>query len=42
MLNTDEIDWLDRYHARVAETLVPLVDADAQEWLEQATRPLPA
>jgi Xaa-Pro aminopeptidase len=42
MLSTDETDWLDRYHARVAETLVPLVDAETQGWLEQATCPLRA
>ena len=32
--------WLDAYHARVAETIGPLVDADTRAWLEAATRPL--
>ena len=32
--------WLDAYHARVAETLAPLVDADTRAWLDAATRPL--
>jgi Xaa-Pro aminopeptidase len=40
ILTADEIAWLDRYHARVAETLSPLVDADTRAWLATATRPL--
>ena len=32
--------WLDAYHARVAETLASLVDADTRSWLDAATRPL--
>jgi Xaa-Pro aminopeptidase len=38
----DEIEWLDRYHARVAETLGPIVDPRTREWLEDATAPLAA
>src|SRR5262249_10731776 len=30
LLNPDEIAWLDAYHARVAATLAPLVDADTR------------
>ena len=35
-----EIAWLDSYHARVAETVTPLVDKDTANWLAAATRPL--
>ena len=41
-MTADEIAWLDAYHARVAETLMPLVAADTRAWLEAATRPLRA
>lgn len=41
MLTADEAAWLDAYHARVAETLAPLVDMQTQGWLRNATRPLP-
>jgi Xaa-Pro aminopeptidase len=40
MLTGDEIAWLDRYHARVEETLSALVDADTRAWLAAVTRPL--
>jgi Xaa-Pro aminopeptidase len=40
LLTEDEIRWLDGYHARVRDTLVPLVDADTASWLAQATRPV--
>jgi Xaa-Pro aminopeptidase len=39
-MTADEIAWLDSYHARVAETLAPLVDKDTANWLAAATRPL--
>ncbi|MEA2880498.1 MAG: Xaa-Pro aminopeptidase [Hyphomicrobiales bacterium] len=42
LMTPDEIAWLDAYHARVAETLLPLVDPNARAWLEAATRPLRA
>ena len=44
MLTADERAWLDAYHARVAETLTPLLadDADALAWLRAATAPLTA
>jgi len=41
LLTAEEIAWLERYHARVAETLSPLVDAETRAWLAAATRPLP-
>ncbi|HZD64221.1 MAG TPA: aminopeptidase P family protein, partial [Xanthobacteraceae bacterium] len=40
MLTPDEMDWLDAYHARVAQTLSPLVDDETRAWLAAATRPL--
>ena len=40
LLTNDEQRWLDDYHARVATTLTPLVDADTRAWLTAATRPL--
>jgi Xaa-Pro aminopeptidase len=40
-MTADEIAWLDSYHARVAETVGPLVDKDTANWLAAATRPLP-
>jgi len=40
LLSAEELAWLDVYHARVRETLTPLVDADTAGWLEQATAPL--
>jgi Xaa-Pro aminopeptidase len=40
MLTPDETDWLDGYHARVAQTLSPLVDDETRAWLVAATRPL--
>jgi Xaa-Pro aminopeptidase len=40
LMAADEIGWLDAYHARVRETLTPLVDADTAGWLAEATRPL--
>ncbi len=39
-MTADEIGWLDGYHARVAETVGPLVDKDTAAWLSAATRPL--
>ena len=40
MLDPRERQWLDAYHARVRDTLTPLVDAATAAWLAQATRPL--
>ena len=38
LMAPDEIDWLDAYHARVRDTLTPLVDEATAKWLESATR----
>ncbi|MBN9048659.1 MAG: aminopeptidase P family protein [Rhizobiales bacterium] len=40
MLSAAERDWIDRYHARVRDTLSPLVDAETRAWLTIATEPL--
>ena len=40
LLDPDEIAWLDAYHARVAETIGPELDAETRDWLTQATAPL--
>jgi Xaa-Pro aminopeptidase len=40
LLTAEETAWLDRYHARVAQTLTPLLDAETRAWLAAATRPL--
>jgi Xaa-Pro aminopeptidase len=36
-LRSDEIDWLNAYHATVRERLSPLVDGDALAWLLRRT-----
>ena len=40
LLDEDEIAWLDAYHARVRETLTPLVDPATVRWLADATQPI--
>jgi Xaa-Pro aminopeptidase len=40
MLTPEETTWLEHYHARVARTLAPHVDAETRAWLAAATRPL--
>jgi Xaa-Pro aminopeptidase len=40
LLTTDEIAWLDAYHARVRAELAELLDADTMAWLVRATAPL--
>ena len=41
MLTDDERQWLNDYHARVFETLSPLLGVEAERlWLEQATAPI--
>ncbi len=37
MLSEGEVDWLDGYHAKVYDTLYPLLDEEHQEWLKQVT-----
>ncbi|EJW11507.1 Xaa-Pro aminopeptidase [Rhodovulum sp. PH10] len=40
LLTPDETAWLDAYHARVRDTIGPLVDEPTRAWLDHATRPL--
>jgi Xaa-Pro aminopeptidase len=40
LLTSDERAWLDSYHARVRETLSPLVDKSVRAWLHTATAPI--
>ena len=40
LMTTSEIDWLNGYHARVRDSVAPLVDADTRSWLETATQPI--
>jgi Xaa-Pro aminopeptidase len=40
LLDGGERAWIDNYHARVRDTLSPLLDADTRAWLDAATRPL--
>ena len=40
LLNRDELDWLNLYHARVRKVIGPLVDEQTRKWLEDATEPL--
>ncbi|HEY5046820.1 MAG TPA: aminopeptidase P family protein [Rhizomicrobium sp.] len=38
LLTADERNWLNAYHARVRETLSPLLDEETNSWLASATR----
>jgi Xaa-Pro aminopeptidase len=40
LLGADEIAWLNAYHARVRDTVGPLVDVGTRAWLITATAPL--
>ena len=40
LLATDEIAWLDRYHATVRERLAPLLEGAALAWLIERTQPI--
>ncbi|MCB1705592.1 MAG: aminopeptidase P family protein [Halioglobus sp.] len=40
LLDAGEIDWLNRYHQRVAESIGPLLQGDERQWLQRATRPV--
>jgi Xaa-Pro aminopeptidase len=40
LLDRDEAAWFDSYHARVRETIGPLVDDETARWLEAATAPI--
>jgi len=40
LMRSDEIDWLDDYHATVRQRLSPLVSGAARDWLIARTEPL--
>jgi Xaa-Pro aminopeptidase len=40
LLSDEEVNWLDGYHARVRDTLTPLLDDATAAWLAEATEPL--
>ncbi len=40
LLQQQEVAWINAYHARVFQTLCPLVDAETVDWLRHATRSL--
>ncbi len=40
LLTADETAWLNAYHARVRETIAPLVDKTTAAWLKAATAPI--
>ena len=40
LLSSEEIDWLDAYHARVLKEVGPLVEPAVRRWLGEATAPL--
>ena len=40
MLTGSERDWLNVYHARVRDAVLPQLDGEAADWLRQATEPV--
>ena len=40
LMTLEEIEWLNSYHARVRETLTPLVDDETAVWLTEVTGPI--
>jgi Xaa-Pro aminopeptidase len=40
LMTADDVAWLDAYHARVRQSLTPLVDEKTAAWLARATAPL--
>jgi len=37
LLSTSDFNWLNRYHKKVRETLMPLVEETAIPWLQKET-----
>lgn len=42
MLSSEELDWLNRYHAEVYDKLAPLLDEEHRAWLKRETAALQA
>ena len=40
LLSPSERDWLNAYHARVADTVAPLLEPDVAAWLREACAPI--
>jgi Xaa-Pro aminopeptidase len=40
LMTSEEIDWLNRYHALVRQKIGPLLGNEDRAWLDQATAPL--
>lgn len=40
IMTDDEIAWVNEYHQQVCKKLLPLLDAEAQEWLINKTQPI--
>lgn len=40
LLAADEVEWLDRYHEQVRQSLLPHLSGTAAQWLQRATQPL--
>ena len=40
LMTSQEIDWLNAYHARVLEVIGPQLDGEAKAWLEASCAPL--
>ncbi|WP_294596943.1 aminopeptidase P family protein [uncultured Rikenella sp.] len=40
VLDTDQRDWLNRYHAAVYERLAPRLTSEERDWLQEKTRPI--
>ena len=40
MMTDEELTWFNEYHQMVCERLMPLLNAEEQEWLKEATAPL--
>lgn len=40
LMNEEELDWLNRYHQMVYDTLSPRLTAEEQAWLKEKTKPL--
>jgi Xaa-Pro aminopeptidase len=39
-MRPDEIAWLDAYHDKVREAIVPLVEPEVAAWVTSRTQPL--
>ena len=40
LMTKDQVEYLNKYHARVYRELAPRLDKDHKAWLKAATRPI--